>query len=148
MDGREEYEIEKGKYVIIRSEMTSASYFVDKLETHSTVISEFFPKIFEAHPDFTYFLLVRSAGQKEYLERSLKDVYGDKFQALLDSIYSMEKSWSKNMIGFTRYLTFDRCGKIIKEILKEILCCGIRDMNNRFFDKSRKCIKIRMRLID
>ena len=112
-----EYEIEKGKYVIIRSEMTSASYFVDKLETHSTVISEFFPKIFEAHPDFTYFLLVRSAGQKEYLERSLKDVYGDKFQALLDSKKIRITQFLPNFVDFCFYsaLVISGGGTIVRE---------------------------------
>jgi predicted glycosyltransferase len=64
--------VEKGKFVLIRSEMSSASYLMDKMRPEETMINQFFPKIFEQFPDYKYFLSVRSVEQERWLKEKLK----------------------------------------------------------------------------
>ncbi|MHA2290390.1 MAG: DUF354 domain-containing protein, partial [Promethearchaeota archaeon] len=47
----DKYSLEKGKFVIIRSEPSFASYFIDKLKPEESLINQFFPPIFEKFPD-------------------------------------------------------------------------------------------------
>jgi len=63
----DKYNLEKGNYLIIRSEMSYASYLIGKLNPHETLIAKFIPKVFEKHPEKKYFLLVRSIEQQEWL---------------------------------------------------------------------------------
>lgn len=66
------FDLEKGKYVIMRSEPSFASYFIDKLEAEETLISQFFPKIYNSFPDFKYLLIVRTQKQEFFLKNKLK----------------------------------------------------------------------------
>ncbi|UCD01519.1 MAG: DUF354 domain-containing protein, partial [Promethearchaeota archaeon] len=68
----EKFDIEKGKFLIIRTEPSYASYFIDKLKPEETNISNFFPPIFNEFPNYKYFLLVRSKKQEQYLLKKLK----------------------------------------------------------------------------
>jgi len=68
----DEFGIEKGKFVLMRSEPSSASYFIHKLKPDETLIADFFPPIYEKHPDYKYFLLVRTEGQEKWLKEKLK----------------------------------------------------------------------------
>jgi predicted glycosyltransferase len=65
------YSIEKGKFVIIRSEPSFASYFIDTLKPEETLISQFFPPIFARCPDLKYFLIVRTKKQEVFLKKKL-----------------------------------------------------------------------------
>ncbi|MFW9950712.1 MAG: DUF354 domain-containing protein [Candidatus Thorarchaeota archaeon] len=67
------HDLEKGKYVIMRSEPSFASYFIDKLESHKTLLSEIFPPIFKQFPNYKYFLLVRTKEQETYLRKKLTE---------------------------------------------------------------------------
>lgn len=69
----QEFNVEKGKYVIIRSEPSFASYFISKLEPEKSLISEFFPLIFNEFPDLKYFIITRTEKQEVYLKSKLKD---------------------------------------------------------------------------
>ena len=68
----EEFNMEKGKYIIIRTEPSFASYFIDKLSEEETKIVKFFPKIYQLFPEFHYFLLVRTNKQYKYLKKNLE----------------------------------------------------------------------------
>jgi len=70
--------LEKGNFLLVRSEPTHASYFVNKLKPETTMISEFFPGIYKEFPNHTYFLLVRSEKQERFLSGKLKDFLGEK----------------------------------------------------------------------
>ncbi|UYP47329.1 hypothetical protein NEF87_003614 [Candidatus Lokiarchaeum ossiferum] len=67
------FNVEPGKFVLMRSEPTFACYFVDKLQPDETFIAKYFPKMFKACPDQTYFLLVRTEGQERWLKEQLKE---------------------------------------------------------------------------
>jgi predicted glycosyltransferase len=68
----EKMDLKKGKYVIIRTEPTQASYLIDKVKPEETQISKFFPSIYKEFPNYKYFLLVRSKKQKQFLDNELK----------------------------------------------------------------------------
>jgi len=68
----ERFDLEKGKFLIIRTEPTHASYLIDKLKPEETMISKFFPPIFKEFPNYKYFLLVRSKKQEQFLLNRLK----------------------------------------------------------------------------
>ena len=68
----EKFDIEKGKFLIIRTEPTNACYFIDKLKPEETLISKFFPPIYKKFPNHKYFLLVRSKRQEQFLSKKLK----------------------------------------------------------------------------
>ncbi|MFX0009942.1 MAG: DUF354 domain-containing protein [Candidatus Hermodarchaeota archaeon] len=68
----DEYELEKGRYIIMRSEPSFASYFIDKLKPHETLLSAIFPSLFRQFPDYKYILLVRTIEQESYLKGKLK----------------------------------------------------------------------------
>ena len=88
----ERYNLEKGNFVIIRSEPSFASYFIEKLKAEETLITEFFPPIYKRFPNLKYFLLVRTKKQEEFLNKTLKNF-----------------SKAKNVL-ITRYLpTVDLC---------------------------------------
>ncbi len=65
--------LEKGKFVIIRSEPSFASYFIDKLKPEESLISQFFPPLFSRFPDLKYFLIVRTEKQEQFLKEKLKN---------------------------------------------------------------------------
>ena len=67
------HSLEKGRFVIIRSEPSVASYFIDKLKPGESLISKFFPPIIKKFPDLKYFLIVRTEKQEAYLKDRLKD---------------------------------------------------------------------------
>lgn len=66
--------VEKGKYVIIRTEPTHASYLIHKIKPEETQIKKFFPPIFKKFPNHKYFLLVRSKKQEMFLSKGLKSL--------------------------------------------------------------------------
>ena len=66
------FDIEKGKFLIIRTEPTNACYLIDKLKPEETMISEFILPIYKEFPNHKYFLLVRSKKQEEFLSKKLK----------------------------------------------------------------------------
>jgi len=68
----DKYDLEKGQYIIMRSEPSFASYFTDKLKPQETLLSAIFPPIFRQFPDYKYFLLVRTQEQESYLTGKLK----------------------------------------------------------------------------
>jgi len=68
----EKFDIEKGKFLIIRTEPTNACYLIDKLKPEETLISKFFPPIYKKFPNHKYFLLVRSKRQEQFLSKKLK----------------------------------------------------------------------------
>lgn len=74
----ERFDLEKGKYLIIRTEPTHASYLIDKVRAEETMIGEFFPSIFKEFPNYKYFLLVRSKKQEQFLLKRLKDFSKEK----------------------------------------------------------------------
>jgi predicted glycosyltransferase len=72
------YDIQRGKYIIIRTEPTHASYLINKFKPEETQINEFLPPIFKEFPNYKYFLLVRSKKQKQYLSKGLKTLSKEK----------------------------------------------------------------------
>lgn len=66
--------VEKGKYIIIRTEPTHASYLIHKIKPEETQIKKFFPPIFKKFPNHKYFLLVRSKKQEMFLSKGLKSL--------------------------------------------------------------------------
>ena len=66
------FNIKKGEFIIMRTEPTNACYLIDKLEPHETKIINFFPSIFREFPNYTYYVLVRSSLQKQYIMKKLK----------------------------------------------------------------------------
>ncbi len=74
----EKFKIEKGKYVLIRSEPYFASYFIDKLKPEETLISEFFPAIYKQFPNYKYFLIARTKEQEQFLLKKLQFCARDK----------------------------------------------------------------------
>ncbi len=66
------FNIKKGEFLLMRTEPTDACYLINKLKSEETIISKFFPSIFREFPNYTYFLLVRSKKQKQFLLKKLK----------------------------------------------------------------------------
>ncbi|MFX1386070.1 MAG: DUF354 domain-containing protein [Promethearchaeota archaeon] len=66
------FDVEKGKYVIIRTEPSHASYLIHKIRPEETLINEFLPPIYKKFPNYKYFLLVRSVKQEKFLYKGLK----------------------------------------------------------------------------
>ena len=69
----DEFDLEKGKYVIMRTEPSAACYFIDKLEPDETLLSKIFPPLIHEFPNHKFFLLVRNAIQEEFLNKKLKN---------------------------------------------------------------------------
>ncbi|MFX0002493.1 MAG: DUF354 domain-containing protein [Candidatus Hodarchaeota archaeon] len=74
----ENFNIQKGKYVIIRTEPTHASYLIHKFRPEETQIVKFLPSIFKEFPNYKYFLLVRSKKQEEFLYKQFKTLSKEK----------------------------------------------------------------------
>ncbi len=74
----EKFNIKKGEFLLIRTEPTDACYMINKLKSEETIIDEFFPSIFREFPNYTYFLLVRSNKQKQFLLKKLKAYNGER----------------------------------------------------------------------
>ncbi len=71
-------DLEKGKFLLIRSEPAHASYFIDKIKPDETMISEFIPPIFKKFPNHKYLILVRSDNQEKFLIKKLKGLTKEK----------------------------------------------------------------------
>ncbi len=78
----EDFGIEKGKFVLMRSEPSFASYFIHKLKPDETLLAEIFPPIFKKHSDYKYFLLVRTEEQEKWLREKLQQ-YSDNDQIVI-----------------------------------------------------------------
>ena len=70
-------DLEKGNYLLIRSEPAHASYFIDKLKPDETLISKFLPSIYKEFPNYKYLLLVRSTDQEDFLLKKLEGLRKD-----------------------------------------------------------------------
>ena len=66
------FNLDKGNYLLIRSEPVHASYFIDKLKADETMINNFLPGIYREFPNHTYLLLVRSDKQEQFLLKKLR----------------------------------------------------------------------------
>ena len=66
------FDIKRGKYIIIRTEPTHASYLIHKVRPEETQINKFLPPIFKEFPNYKYFLIVRSKKQEQFLSKGLK----------------------------------------------------------------------------
>ncbi|MFX1277362.1 MAG: DUF354 domain-containing protein [Promethearchaeota archaeon] len=67
------FELEKGKYILMRSEPSLACYLIDKLKPEETLISKILPQIYRKYPNYKYLLLVRTSLQEEFLKRELRE---------------------------------------------------------------------------
>ncbi len=68
-----EFGVQQGKFVLMRSEPAFADYFLNKLKPEETLISQIFPPLYCQHPDYTYFLLVRTDKQEKWLREQLNE---------------------------------------------------------------------------
>jgi predicted glycosyltransferase len=74
----EHFNVERGKYILIRTEPTHASYLINKIKPEETQITTFLPHIFKEFPNHKFFLLVRSKEQEKYLSKGLKTLSKEK----------------------------------------------------------------------
>jgi predicted glycosyltransferase len=74
----DKFDLEKGKYILMRSEPSFASYFIEKLKPEETMISQIFPSIYKEFPNHKYFLLVRTEKQEQYLRNKITAFSGNK----------------------------------------------------------------------
>ncbi len=65
-------DLEKGKFLIMRTEPTHASYLIGKIKPEETQISKFLPSIFREFPNYKYLILVRSKKQEQFLMKEIK----------------------------------------------------------------------------
>ena len=68
------FNLEKGKFVIMRSEPSLACYLIDKLKPEETLINRLFPPLFSKFPDHKYLLLVRNNEQENFLRKNLEQI--------------------------------------------------------------------------
>jgi predicted glycosyltransferase len=103
------YDLDKGKYVIMRTEPSFASYFIDKLEPQQTLLSQIFPPIFKKFPDYKYFLIARTREQETYLNEKLIN-YSKKKNVIITR-------YMPNMIDLCYYgaLVISGGGTIVRE---------------------------------
>ncbi|MFW9987912.1 MAG: DUF354 domain-containing protein, partial [Candidatus Odinarchaeota archaeon] len=66
--------LEKGKFLIMRTEPSHASYLTGKVKPEETQIIKFLPSIFREFPNYKYLILVRSNKQEQFLIKELKDL--------------------------------------------------------------------------
>ncbi|MFX1496628.1 MAG: DUF354 domain-containing protein [Promethearchaeota archaeon] len=103
------FDVQKGQYIIIRSEPSFASYFLSKLEPEKTLISDFFPLIFKKYPNLKYFIIPRTDKQENYLKVKLRDYIRNKNTILT--------RYLPNMSNFCFYsaLVISGGGTIVRE---------------------------------
>ncbi|NHJ21886.1 MAG: DUF354 domain-containing protein [Candidatus Lokiarchaeota archaeon] len=103
------YSLEKGKFVIIRTEPSFASYFINKLKPEETLISQFFPPIYVQCPDLKYYLIVRTEKQEDFLKKKLHS-YADNPNVIITR-------YMPNMVDLCYYsaLVISGGGTIVRE---------------------------------
>lgn len=69
----DELDIQKGEYVLMRTEMTHAEYLRDKMRPEETNIVKFFPKIYKEFPNHKYFLLARTELQFNWMKEQFQE---------------------------------------------------------------------------
>lgn len=105
----EDFDLEKGNFVVMRSEPSFASYFIEKLKAEETMIPTFFPSIYKKFPNLKYFLLVRTRKQEEFLHKNLKGYLNEKNIIITQYL--------PNMVDFCYYsaLIISGGGTIVRE---------------------------------
>jgi predicted glycosyltransferase len=78
----QKFDVEKGRYVLMRSEPSTADYLVNQMKPEETLIADFFPPIFDEFSDYKYFILVRSEMQEKWLKSQLEG-YANKKNVLI-----------------------------------------------------------------
>ncbi|MFX1238322.1 MAG: DUF354 domain-containing protein, partial [Promethearchaeota archaeon] len=71
------FRIEKGNYIVMRSEPSLACYFIDRLKPEETKISQILPPLYKKFPNYKYLLLVRNKLQEDYLRSKLGSFEND-----------------------------------------------------------------------
>ncbi len=66
------FHLKPKKYIILRTEPSTASYFLNSIPPEKSLITTFFPKIFQNYPNFKYLIIARSMQQENYLKKELK----------------------------------------------------------------------------
>ena len=105
----EKFDLERGKFLIIRSEPSFASYFVNKLAPDRTLISEFLPSIYHEFPEHKFIVIVRTNEQQEFLEKKLS--------GLIDNKNIILTRFMPNMVDLCFYsaLVISGGGTIVRE---------------------------------
>ena len=67
----DKFDLEKGTYILMRSEPSNACYLIDKLNPEETLISRIFPEIYKHFPNHKYLLSVRNDLQENFLKKEL-----------------------------------------------------------------------------
>ncbi len=65
-------DVEKGQYILMRTEMTHTEYLRELMRPEETRIADFLPPIVKAFPNHKYFLLVRLPEQGAFLKKKLE----------------------------------------------------------------------------
>ncbi len=73
----DENNLKKGEYVVIRSEPSFASYFINVLKPEESLISKFFPPIFREFPNHKFLIIVRTKKQELFLNEKLENYIGN-----------------------------------------------------------------------
>ncbi len=103
------YDLNKGEYVIMRSEPSAACYFIDELKPNETLLSKIFPPLFKKFPNYRYFILVRSQGQEEFLKKQLDSYSQNKNLKIMRYIPDL------NNLCFYSGLVISGGGTIVRE---------------------------------
>ena len=73
-----EMDVEKGEYVLLRTEMTHAQYLREMMDPGDTSIINFLPDVYRAFPNHKYFIIPRMNEQHELLKKKLVPLAPDK----------------------------------------------------------------------
>ncbi|MHA1689668.1 MAG: DUF354 domain-containing protein [Promethearchaeota archaeon] len=66
------FNLNRKKYVILRTEPSYASYFLRELSPYTSLISQILPEMYKHFPDLDYLVIVRNKQQEKYLKKELK----------------------------------------------------------------------------
>jgi predicted glycosyltransferase len=66
------FDLKKGEYVLLRTEPSFASYFIDKLDPAQSIINDFLPDLIKQFPNLKYIIIARTEKQELFFKQKLK----------------------------------------------------------------------------
>ncbi len=67
-----QFGFQQNKYMVLRTEPTTAWYLMDKMKPHETLLTEIIPKLMQQYPEYQYLVIPRNQPQYDALSRKFE----------------------------------------------------------------------------
>ena len=105
----EPFGFEPNKYMVLRTEPTTAWYLMDKMKTHETLLSTIIPELMKRYPEYKYLVITRNQPQFDALSKQFEKEIANKNIILRQGVSNLSH------IMYHSKMVMTGCGTMVRE---------------------------------